>query len=80
MRNTSPLIPYKGFLIEGAAMYGNPNSKEWRSLGTVYSASKSPVTEIRRIPGPLSTGKEEAIKVGLDLAKGWVDEHAREET
>lgn len=33
-----------------------------------------PVTEIRRVEGSLCATKEDAIKVGLELAKQWVDE------
>ena len=50
-------------------------TREWRSLGTVYSANKSPVTEIRRIEGALFTNREDAIKAGLELARQWVDEY-----
>ena len=41
-------------------------------MGTVYDAKRSPVTEIRRIEGPPVTSKEDAIKLGLELAKQWV--------
>ena len=43
-------------------------------MGTVYSANKSPVTEIRRIEGSLLANREDAIQHGLELAKQWVDE------
>jgi hypothetical protein len=74
MLDDSPLVPYKRFLIGGSAMIRDATTQEWHSLGTVYSASRSPVTEIKRIEGAFFTNREDAIKAGLDLAKQWVDE------
>ena len=75
MLDNSPLVPYKGFLVGGLAMIRDATTRECRSMGTVYSANKIPVTEIRRIQGALLTNREDAIKAGLELAKQWVDEH-----
>lgn len=69
------LVPYKGFLIGGSAMIRDATTREWRLLGTVYSANKSPVTEIKRVEGALFTNTEDAIKAGLELARRWIDEH-----
>ena len=74
MLDDSGLVPYEGFLIGGSAMIRDATTREWRAVGTVYSANKSPVTEIRRIEGSLFSSKEDAIKAGLKLAKKWVDE------
>ena len=80
MLDHSLLLPYKGFLIGGSAMIRDATTREWRSLGTVYSANKSPVTELKRIQGVLYANREDAIKAGLELAKPWVDELGRENT
>ena len=75
MLDDAPLVPYEGFLGGGSAMIRDATTREWRAMGTVYSANKSPVTEIRRIEGSLFSSKEDAIKAGLKLAKQWVERH-----
>lgn len=75
MEDDSPLAPYNGFLIHGAAMFGNPNSNRWRSLGIVFSANATNPTEVTRIQGTLFVSKREATEHGLELAKRWVDEN-----
>jgi hypothetical protein len=68
------LVPYNGFLIGGSATIQDVTTRVWRSLGTVYSSNRSPVTEIKRIEGALFRSREDAMKAGLEVAKKWVDE------
>jgi hypothetical protein len=71
----SPLEEYNGFLVDGSVMIAHPNSNQWQSLGTVYSAkTRSPLVEIIRIEGQSFASKEAAIQHGLELARRWVDE------
>ena len=42
----SPLEKYNGFLVDGSVTIGHPNSNNWQSLGTVYSAkTRSPLLD-----------------------------------
>lgn len=74
------LEEYKGYLIAGSIMISS-NSREWSSLGYVYSArTRSPLAELKRIEGPPFNTKEEALQHGIILAKRWVDEQAFQAT
>jgi hypothetical protein len=69
---------YKGYWIDGSAQIIHPNYRDLQSKGTVLKDGRLiSVVEVERFEGEEFSTKEEALAHGLELAKRWVDEHAR---
>ena len=76
----SLLEEYNGFLVDGSVTIAHPNCTNWQSLGTVYSVkTRTSLVQIRRIEGQSFATKEAAIQHGLELARRWVDDTARQQ-
>jgi O-succinylbenzoate synthase len=71
------IVEYKGYYLSGSIVRQHMTGS--KSLGILCVAGKlGSMTEVKRIPGRYFETSEQAQQHGLELAKQWVDDHAKD--